>query len=547
MTANVSDSAPDAGAGAAPDSRADALDRSRTVAVVGTGTMGQGIAQVALVAGHPVRLYDSAPGRAEEAVAALAARLDRLVEKGRMDRAARDAAVDRLHAAAALTDLADAALVVEAIVELLPVKRELFAELEKIVGDDTLLATNTSSLSVTAIAGGLRLPGRFVGLHFFNPAPLLPLVEVVSGFATDASAATRAYETAKAWGKTPVRCADTPGFIVNRIARPFYAEALRVYEEGVADPATIDAALRECGGFRMGPFELTDLIGQDVNEAVTRSVWDSFYQDPKFTPSLAQRRLVESERLGRKSGHGWFPYGDGAAAPEPHTAPPAGAPASVTVQGDLYQARALVALIEETAIVVERGDDAVAGYPGWIELPSGTRLFLADGTAAEDAEMPVVHIDLALDFSTCERIVLAPSATVEDDALQEAIGLFQAVGKKVSVIRDVPGMIVARTVAMLADFAFDAAARGVAEADDIDTAMRLGVNYPRGPLAWGEELGVDWVLETLSNLHEEYPTGRYAPSQALRRRAAAERAAAEAAVIDSAVVESAVAEAEATA
>ncbi|MFE7948845.1 3-hydroxyacyl-CoA dehydrogenase [Streptomyces sp. NPDC057426] len=547
MTANVSDSAPGAGAGAAPDSGADALDRSRTVAVVGTGTMGQGIAQVALVAGHPVRLYDSAPGRAEEAVAALAARLDRLVEKGRMGRAARDAAAARLHAAAALTDLADAALVVEAIVELLPVKRGLFAELEKIVGDDTLLATNTSSLSVTAIAGGLRLPGRFVGLHFFNPAPLLPLVEVVSGFATDASAATRAYETAKAWGKTPVRCADTPGFIVNRIARPFYAEALRVYEEGVADPATIDAALRECGGFRMGPFELTDLIGQDVNEAVTRSVWDSFYQDPKFTPSLAQRRLVESERLGRKSGHGWFPYGDGAAAPEPHTAPPADPPASVTVQGDLYQARALEQLIEETAIVVDRGDDAVAGYPGWIELPSGTRLFLADGTAAEDAEMPVIHIDLALDFSACERIVLAPSATVEDHALQEAIGLFQAVGKKVSVIRDVPGMIVARTVAMLADFAFDAAARGVADADDIDTAMRLGVNYPRGPLAWGEELGVDWVLETLSNLHEEYPTGRYAPSQALRRRAAAERAAAEAAVVGSAVVESAVAEAEATA
>ncbi|MFG2772505.1 3-hydroxyacyl-CoA dehydrogenase [Streptomyces sp. NPDC048350] len=546
MTANVSDSAPDAAAGAAPDSGADALDRSRTVAVVGTGTMGQGIAQVALVAGHPVRLYDSAPGRAEEAVAALAARLDRLVEKGRMDGAERDGAVARLHAAAELTELADAALVVEAIVEQLPVKRQLFAELEKIVGDDSLLATNTSSLSVTAIAGGLRLPGRFVGLHFFNPAPLLPLVEVVSGFATDESAATRAYETAKAWGKTPVRCADTPGFIVNRIARPFYAEALRVYEEGAADPATIDAALRECGGFRMGPFELTDLIGQDVNEAVTRSVWDSFYQDPKFTPSLAQRRLVESERLGRKSGQGWFPYGDGAPAPEPHTAPPAEPPASVTVQGDMGQARALVQLIEEAAIAVDHGDDGVAGYPGWIELPSGTRLFLADGTAAEDAEMPVIHIDLALDFSACERIVLAPSATVEDTALQEAIGLFQAVGKKVSVIRDIPGMIVARTVAMLADFAFDAAARAVADADDIDTAMRLGVNYPRGPLAWGEELGVGWVLETLSNLHEEYPTGRYAPSQALRRRAAAERVAAEAAALDSAEAE-AEAEAEATA
>ncbi|WSF21750.1 3-hydroxyacyl-CoA dehydrogenase [Streptomyces sp. NBC_01353] len=491
--------------------------------------MGQGIAQVALVAGHRVRLYDSAPGRAGEAVTALAARLDRLVEKGRMDRAERDGAVARLHAAAELTELADAALVVEAIVEHLPVKQQLFGELEKIVGDDTLLATNTSSLSVTAIAGGLRLPGRFVGLHFFNPAPLLPLVEVVSGFATDESAATRAYETAKSWGKTPVRCADTPGFIVNRIARPFYAEALRVYEEGAADPATIDAVLRECGGFRMGPFELTDLIGQDVNEAVTRSVWESFYQDPKFTPSLAQRRLVESARLGRKSGQGWYPYGDGAAAPEPHTAPPAEPPAHVTVQGDVEHMRDLVKRIEEAAIPVRFGDDAVPGYPGWIELPSGTRLFLADGTSADDAEMPVIHIDLALNFSTCERIALAPSATVDDSALQEAIGLFQAAGKAVSVIRDIPGMIVARTVAMLADFAFDAAARSVADGDDIDTAMRLGVNYPRGPLAWGEELGAGWVLEMLSNLHEEYPTGRYAPSQALLRRAAAERVAAEAA------------------
>ncbi|MEU9861746.1 3-hydroxyacyl-CoA dehydrogenase [Streptomyces sp. NPDC047971] len=532
MTANVSDSAPDAvpdsGPVSVPAPGTDAIDRSRTVAVVGTGTMGQGIAQVALVAGHPVRLYDSAPGRAAEAVTALAARLDRLVEKGRMERTERDAAVARLHAAAEPAELADAALVVEAIVERLPVKQQLFAELEEIVGDDTLLATNTSSLSVTAIAGGLRLPGRFVGLHFFNPAPLLPLVEVVSGFATDATAATRAYGTVKSWGKTPVRCADTPGFIVNRIARPFYAEALRVHEEGAADPATIDAVLRECGGFRMGPFELTDLIGQDVNEAVTRSVWDSFFQDPKFTPSLAQRRLVESARLGRKSGQGWYPYGDGATAPEPHTAPPAAPPASVTVQGDLYQARALVELFEKAAIEVEFGDDAVAGYPGWIELPSGIRLFLADGTSADDAEMPVVHFDLALDFSTCERIALAPSATVDASGLQEAIGLFQAVGKKVSVIRDIPGMIVARTVAMLADFALDATARAVADAADIDTAMRLGVNYPRGPLAWGEELGADWVLETLSNLHEEYPTGRYAPSQALRRRAAAERAAAEA-------------------
>lgn len=292
----------------------------RLVGVVGTGTMGQGIAQVALVAGHPVRLYDAVPGRARSAAESIAARLDRLVEKGRLDAAERTVAVARLEPAQTLGELAPATLVVEAVLERLDVKQDLFRELEDVVAEDCLLATNTSSLSVTAIGGALRRPGRFVGLHFFNPAPLMPLVEVVSGAATDVTAATRAYETARAWGKTPVACADTPGFLVNRIARPFYAEAFAVYEEQGADPATIDAVLRESGGFRMGPFELTDLIGQDVNEAVTRSVWDGFFQDAKFRPSLAQRRLVEAGRLGRKSGQGWYAYGEDPERPEPHTA-----------------------------------------------------------------------------------------------------------------------------------------------------------------------------------------------------------------------------------
>jgi 3-hydroxybutyryl-CoA dehydrogenase len=249
-----------------------ALDLSSPVAVVGTGTMGQGIAQVALVAGHTVRLYDAVPGRAREAAAAIGARLDRLVEKDRLTAAERDTARARLLSAESLDELAPCTLVVEAVVERLEVKQRLLRELEDVVGDDCLLATNTSSLSVTAIGGVLRSPGRLVGLHFFNPAPLMPLVEVVSGFATDVASATRAYETARAWGKTPVACADTPGFIVNRIARPFYAEAFAVYEAQAADPATIDAVLRGSGGFRMGAFELTDLIGQDVNESVTRSV-----------------------------------------------------------------------------------------------------------------------------------------------------------------------------------------------------------------------------------------------------------------------------------
>jgi 3-hydroxybutyryl-CoA dehydrogenase len=486
------------------------------VAVVGTGTMGQGIAQVALAAGHPVLLYDAAPGRAEQAAEAIAARLDRLVEKGRMTAADRDAARAATTPAADIAELAPAVLVVEAIAERLEVKQRLFADLEKIVGDDCVLATNTSSLSVSAIAGALRVPGRFVGMHFFNPAPLLPLVEVVSGHSTDQAAADFACDTAVAWGKTPVRCTDTPGFIVNRIARPFYAEAFRLHEERAADPATVDAVLRESGGFRMGPFELTDLIGQDVNETVTRSVWESFFHDPKFTPSLAQQRLVESGLHGRKSGRGWFRY-DTDERPAPHTAAPCAAPRSVAVHGELGPAAVLRELIEEAGIEVTEGEgasDPIAAA-GFIALPDGTRLVLTDGSA--DGSDGRVRFDLALDYRTATRIALAPSETAGPDGVRAAIGLFQAVGKQVSVIEDVPGMIVARTVAMLVDFAVDAVARGVSSAQDVDTAMRLGVNYPRGPIDWGVALGAEYVRGVLRNLHVAYPTGRYAPCRALCR------------------------------
>ncbi|MBQ0998018.1 3-hydroxyacyl-CoA dehydrogenase [Streptomyces nigra] len=493
-----------------------ALDLSSPVAVVGTGTMGQGIAQVALVAGHPVRLYDAAPGRARAAADAIVARLDRLVEKERLSGADRDAARDRLLPAESLGDLADCALVVEAVLERLDVKQELFRELEGIVGEDCLLATNTSSLSVTAIGGALANPGRFVGLHFFNPAPLLPLVEVVSGFATDVTSATRAYETARAWGKTPVACADTPGFIVNRIARPFYAEAFAVYEAQGADPATIDAVLRECGGFRMGAFELTDLIGQDVNESVTTSVWESFFQDVRFTPSLAQRRLVESGRLGRKTGHGWYDYADGTAErPEPHTAEPGRTPAHVVAEGDLGPASELLALIREAGIPVREEEE---DHGTRLVLPSGGQLALADGQTSVEFR-DVVYFDLALDYRRATRIALSASQDTSPATLAEAVGLFQALGKDVSVIGDVPGMIVARTVARIVDLAHDAVAKGVATEEDIDTAMRLGVNYPLGPFEWSRRLGRNWAYALLDDLHLRDPSGRYAPSLALYRHA----------------------------
>ncbi|MEU3346952.1 3-hydroxyacyl-CoA dehydrogenase [Streptomyces sp. NPDC006700] len=492
-----------------------ALDLSSPVAVVGTGTMGQGIAQVALVAGHTVRLYDAVPGRAREAAAAIGTRLDRLVEKDRLTGAERDAARARLLAADDLTELADCALVVEAVLERLDVKQELLKELEGVVGDDCLLATNTSSLSVTAVGGALRVPGRLVGLHFFNPAPLMPLVEVVSGYATDVTSATRAYETARAWGKTPVACADTPGFIVNRIARPFYAEAFAVYESQGADPATIDAVLRESGGFRMGAFELTDLIGQDVNESVTHSVWRSFFQDVRFTPSLAQRRLVESGRLGRKSGRGWYDHRDGAERPEPHTAEPEAAPAHVVAEGDLGPASELLAMIREAGIQVREEDE---DHGTRLVLPGGGQLVLADGQTSVEFK-DVVYFDLALDYRRATRIALSASQDTSPRTVAEAIGLFQALGKKVSVIGDVPGMIVARTVARIVDLAHDAVAKGVATEEDVDTAMRLGVNYPLGPFEWSRRLGGTWACSVLDNLHECEPSGRYAPSLALYRHA----------------------------
>ncbi|WP_037911485.1 3-hydroxyacyl-CoA dehydrogenase [Actinacidiphila yeochonensis] len=521
-----------------------AVDRNRTVAVVGAGTMGQGIAQVALLAGHPVLLYDAAPGQAAAAVDAVTGRLDRLVAKGRLGASEHREAVARLRAAEGLAELSGAGLAVEAVVEDLDVKRRLFAALEEVVGEDCPLATNTSSLPVTAVAAGLHRPGRLVGMHFFNPAPLLPLVEVVSGAEGEPAAAQTVHDTAAAWGKTPVLCTDTPGFLVNRLARPFYAEALRVYEERAADPATLDAVLRECGGFAMGPFELTDLIGQDVNEAVTRSVWEAFGRDPKFGPSLAQRRLVEAGRLGRKSGRGWFPYGgaegrDGSAVPQ--TAELVLAPPHVTVVGPLGPAAALPGLIERAGVEVRRaeGPDVVDGQDGQelpdvpdgrrgplgpdaaasgaIVLPGGTCLHLADGRLPGT---PAVQFDLALDYAKASRIAIAPSAGVHAEAVAQATGLFQALGMAVSVVRDVPGLVVARTVAMLVDLALDAVAREVATAPDVDTAMRLGVNYPVGPLEWGERISAGYVCRLLDALHSWYPTGRYAPCPELRRRAA---------------------------
>jgi 3-hydroxybutyryl-CoA dehydrogenase len=390
---------------------AQTLTPSTPVGVLGAGAMGSGIAQVAAMHGHPVVVVDASADALERSRAGIGKALGREVEKGRLDAARRDAVLGRLRhegqcGAGGMDAFAGCGLVVEAIVERLDAKREAFARLEGVVSAGCVLATNTSSLSVSAIAAACERPERVLGAHFFNPAPVMPLVEVVPGVQTapETLAATRAL--VDAWGKTTVVAADTPGFIVNRIARPFYGESLRLYEEGVADPATIDWALRDLGGFRMGPFELMDFIGHDVNLAVTRSVFEAFFYDPRYRPSFAQQRLVEAGRLGRKTGRGFYDYRPGAAKPEPDSS---------------------------------------------------------------------------------------------DRARGEAI--------------------LERVVCMLINEAADAVLLRVASPADVDLAMTRGVNYPKGLLAWADELGVERVLATLVALHEEYGDDRYRPSALLRRMA----------------------------
>lgn len=384
------------------------LERDTVVGVIGAGAMGSGIAQVAATYGHRVLLLDNEAAALDRARQSIEKNLNRSVEKKRLtnDQAGEIQSRIETSAGASYESLADAGLVIEAIVEDLSTKRNLFAALDRVVKSDAILATNTSSLSVTAIARASTRPERVLGVHFFNPPTVLPLVEIVPGLATSAEVTQQTQRLVDAWGKKTVLASDTPGFIVNRIARPFYGEALRIYEEGIADMATIDWAMKEIGGFKMGPFELMDFIGNDVNFAATKSVYEATFHDSRFRPTLTQQRLYDAGFFGRKTGRGYYDYSPGA------------------------------------------------------EMPEANR----------------------------------------DPELGE--------------------LIFRRILSMLINQAADALYLRIASAHDIDLAMTLGVNYPKGLLAWADELGIPETVKWLGALQDFYGEERYRPSPLLKTMAA---------------------------
>ena len=376
------------------------------VAVLGAGAMGTGIGQIAVQNGCHVVYYDSFPGATDRSKASIEKIFNRLAEKGKITSQQKEEMLGRMQWSADIDAVSGADLAVEAVIEDLDVKKDLFAKVEPLLRSDAWLCTNTSSLSIAALSSGLTHPERFGGLHFFNPAPLMPLVEVVPGVKTGDDFTETMEALMLEWGKVPVVAKDTPGFIVNKVARPFYSEAIKLYEEGVASVAEIDAAVKSIG-FRMGPFELTDLIGHDVNYTVTETVWSQFFYDPRFRPSITQKRLKEAGLFGRKTGRGFYNYASG-----------------------------------------------------------------------------------------MDAAVVAQEEVVIDPMLSEKI--------------------VERILCLIINEALDAVWQGIASPENVDLAMTKGVNYPKGPIEWGREMGWDQVLDTLKRCHKHYGDDRYRPCPLLR-------------------------------
>jgi 3-hydroxybutyryl-CoA dehydrogenase len=481
--------------------------------------MGRGIAQMAAQAGSQVLLFDIQPGAADQALATIRATWSKLEEKGKITAQQAGEWAGQLRSAETLTDLAPCSLVVEAVVEKLELKRSLFADLEGIVSDDAVLVTNTSSLSVTAIAASLRRPGQFAGYHFFNPVPLMRVVEVIAGLKTRPEVCKALTEYARQFGHTPVSAQDTPGFIVNHAGRGYGTEALRVLGERVSDVATIDRILRDQMGFRLGPFELMDLTALDVSHPVMESIYHQYYEEPRYRPSVITAQRLAGGVVGKKVGEGFYRYADGVAevpaesqAPAVHEMPPVWVSPKAARRQELYQ------LLKQFGASIETGA-APSSNALILVAPLGLDVTTLAAVERLDATR-TVGIDMMLEDGATKRRVLATNPATRPDMRDAAHALFAGDGKAVSVIRDSGGFVTQRVVATIVNIAADMCQQGICTPQDLELAVTLGLGYPMGPLAMGDRIGPTNVLEILFNLQTVYGDPRYRPSPWLRRRGA---------------------------
>ena len=480
--------------------------------------MGRGIAQIAAQGGCQVLLFDAQSGAADTARAAVQEQWQRLLSKGRISEEQLQAWSARLQPVADMAALKDCTLVVEAIVERLDIKQAVFAQLEAVVAPDAVLVSNTSSLSVTQIAAGLQRPARFAGLHFFNPVPLMKVVEVIAGLKTDPALCDALARAVRQWGHQPVQAQDTPGFIVNHAGRGYNTEALRIVGEGIADFATIDRILRDQAGFRLGPFELMDLTALDVSHPVMEAIYRQYYDEPRYRPSVITAQRLAGGVVGKKAGQGFYRYDNGRAQvpPEPPVPDVAVLP-PVWVSPQATRRAALCALLHTLGAELET--HATPSAQALIVVaPLGLDVSAAAVAEHLDATR-TVGIDLLIDDSATQRRVLATNPATRADMRAAAHALFARDGKAVSVVRDSGGFITQRVLATIVNIAADICQQRICTPQDLETAVTLGLGYPQGPLALGECWGTERVLQVLDNLQTVYGDPRYRPSPWLRRRA----------------------------
>ena len=493
------------------------------VGVIGAGTMGQGIVQLALQAGHNVILVDQSSEQLQSAQSSLDDLFTKFVKKQKITQQQKDSWLDALALSENNNELIDAKLVIEAIVERLDVKQQVFSELESIVSSETILATNTSSLSVTAIASSLKNPQRFIGLHFFNPPGIMPLVEVIEALQTEDNTTQTSIKLMESWGKSPVRCKNTPGFIVNRVARPFYVESFRLLEEQITTPAHLDASIRSAG-FKMGPCELTDFIGQDINYAVSCSLFDSLFYPAHLRPSYVQGGLVEAGFLGRKSGKGFYDYSETSANQNNDkgnkvisSQSSEGAVGFLAYGHHPWVAEQLDNKEDKGNKETKGNDDSSLIKEAPLTesligiLDNHIHLYASDGRLAADWEaslqIPVILVDIK--HPDKQAGVVATAAGPKAAALM-AGNLPQSLGKIDWIeVADCPGLINLRVLSMIINEASICVTQGIATPEGIDSALKGGVNYPLGAFEWLDFIGVDIVINTLSALRRMYGSGSY--------------------------------------